>query len=151
VYWGSGGITPRFLWPRHRRWMFSFTPRPLYPQGKSPWCPLDRKLGAPQSRSGHGGEEKNSQLPPGIEPQKPDRPARSPALYRLSYHGSCQHEWTMWNYSKSATGTGTGTGTSHNWPNEPTLSYSDKIRTDYRPHIMLINQENAQVFSYWHY
>jgi hypothetical protein len=22
----------------------SFTPRPLYPQGKSPWYPLDRRL-----------------------------------------------------------------------------------------------------------
>jgi hypothetical protein len=40
---------------------------PLYPQGKSPWYPLDRRLGGPQSRSGHGGEEENSQPPPGIE------------------------------------------------------------------------------------
>jgi hypothetical protein len=31
--------------------MVSFTPRPLYPQGKSPWYPL----GGPQSRSGRGG------------------------------------------------------------------------------------------------
>jgi hypothetical protein len=38
------------------------------PQGKSPWYPLDRRLGGPQGRSGRGGEEKNSQLPPGIEP-----------------------------------------------------------------------------------
>jgi hypothetical protein len=30
--------------------------------------PLDRRLGGPQSRSGCGGEEKNSQPPPGIEP-----------------------------------------------------------------------------------
>jgi hypothetical protein len=36
----------------------SSTPRPLYPQGKSPWYPLDRRLGGPQSRSGRGGEEK---------------------------------------------------------------------------------------------
>jgi hypothetical protein len=28
---------------------------------------LDRRLGGPQSRSGRGGEEKNSQPPPGIE------------------------------------------------------------------------------------
>jgi hypothetical protein len=48
--------------------VFSFTPRPLYPQGKSPWYPLDRRLGGPQSSSGHGGEEKNSQPQPGIEP-----------------------------------------------------------------------------------
>jgi len=45
----------------------SFTPRPLYPQGKNPWYPLDRGLGGPKSLSGRGGEEKNSQLPPGIE------------------------------------------------------------------------------------
>jgi hypothetical protein len=32
------------------------------PQGKSPY-PLDRRLGGPQSRSGRGGEEKNSQPP----------------------------------------------------------------------------------------
>jgi hypothetical protein len=42
--------------------------RPLYPQGKSPWYQLDRRLGGPQSRSGRGGEEKNSQPLPGLEP-----------------------------------------------------------------------------------
>jgi hypothetical protein len=31
-------------------------------------APLDRRLGGPQSRSGCGGEEKNSDPPPGIEP-----------------------------------------------------------------------------------
>jgi hypothetical protein len=66
----------------------SFTPQPLYSQGKIPWYPLDRRLGGPQRRFGRGGEEKNSQPPPSIEPQNPDRPARSPALYRLSYHSS---------------------------------------------------------------
>jgi hypothetical protein len=66
----------------------SFTPRPLYPQGKSPWYPLDRKLGGPQSRSGRGGEEKNSQPPPGIVPKNPDHVAHIPTLYRLSYRGS---------------------------------------------------------------
>jgi hypothetical protein len=45
----------------------SFTPRPIYPQGKSPRCPLNRRLGGPQSRSGRSGEEKNYQPPPGIE------------------------------------------------------------------------------------
>jgi len=29
-------------------------------QGKSPWCPLDRRLGGLQIRSGDDGEEKNS-------------------------------------------------------------------------------------------
>jgi hypothetical protein len=33
----------------------SFTLRPLHPQGKSPWYPLDRRLGGHQSRSGHSG------------------------------------------------------------------------------------------------
>jgi len=38
------------------------------PQGKRPWYPSDTKLGGPQSRSGRGGEEKNSQPLPGFEP-----------------------------------------------------------------------------------
>jgi hypothetical protein len=50
----------------------SLTPQPLYPPGKSPWYPLDRRLDEPQSRSGRGGEEKNSQPPPQIEPYNPD-------------------------------------------------------------------------------
>jgi hypothetical protein len=48
--------------------MVSFTSRPLYPQGKSPWYPLDRRLGGPQSRSGRGGEKKTPQPLPGLEP-----------------------------------------------------------------------------------
>jgi hypothetical protein len=39
-----------------------------YPQGKIPWYVLDRRLGGPQSRSGRGAEEKNSQPLPGLEP-----------------------------------------------------------------------------------
>jgi len=38
----------------------SFMLRPLYPRGKSPWYPLDRRLGGRQGWSGGGGEEKNS-------------------------------------------------------------------------------------------
>jgi hypothetical protein len=34
----------------------SFPPLPLYPWGKSPQCPLDRRLGGSQSRSGRRGE-----------------------------------------------------------------------------------------------
>jgi hypothetical protein len=45
----------------------SFTPRLLYTQEKNPCYQLDRRLGGPQSRSGRGGEEKNSQLLPGLE------------------------------------------------------------------------------------
>jgi hypothetical protein len=49
------------------RWVsvVSFTPRPLYPQVKSSWYPLDRRLGGPQSRSD---EEKNFQPPLGLKP-----------------------------------------------------------------------------------
>jgi hypothetical protein len=38
-----------------------------FPQGKSPWYPLDMGLGGSQSWSGNGGKEKNSQPPPEIE------------------------------------------------------------------------------------
>jgi hypothetical protein len=46
----------------------SFTPRPLHPQENSYWYPLDRTLGGSQGRYGRGGEEKNSQPLPGLEP-----------------------------------------------------------------------------------
>jgi hypothetical protein len=45
----------------------SFTPRSLYPQGKSSRYTLDRRLGGSQNRSGRGGEEKNSQPLAGLE------------------------------------------------------------------------------------
>jgi hypothetical protein len=69
TYLGSGGIAPRILnlGIRWRR-VVSFIPRPLYPQGKISRYPLDRRLGGPQSRSGHGGEETNSRLPLGVDP-----------------------------------------------------------------------------------
>jgi hypothetical protein len=61
-YWGIGGVAPRILdlgtiW----RWVVSFTPRLLYPQGKSPLSPLGRRLGGPQRQCRRGGEEKNLQ------------------------------------------------------------------------------------------
>jgi len=46
----------------------SFMPWPLYPQGKGPWYPLDRRLGGLQSWSGQSGEEKTSQHFSGLEP-----------------------------------------------------------------------------------
>jgi len=49
----------------------SFMPRLLYPQGKSLWYPLDRRLGGLQSQYRHGVAEKNYQLSPGIEPDRP--------------------------------------------------------------------------------
>jgi hypothetical protein len=68
TYWGVEDLHSFFdLGTRCRR-VVNFTPRPLYPQGNRPWYPLDRRLGGPQSRSGHGGEEKDSQPLPGIEP-----------------------------------------------------------------------------------
>jgi hypothetical protein len=63
----SGCIAPRSDLGTRWRWGVSLTPRPLYPQGKSPWYLLDRRLGGPQSRSGRGGEEKNSQPLPWLE------------------------------------------------------------------------------------
>jgi hypothetical protein len=64
AYWVSGGISSRIRWT----WVVSFTPRSLYPQGKRPWYSLDRRLCGRQSRSGRGGEEKNSQTLPSLEP-----------------------------------------------------------------------------------
>jgi hypothetical protein len=69
AFWGSGGIAPRILDIKTRwKWVTIFTPRPLYLQGKSPWHPLDRRLGGPQNRSGRGGKEKNSQPLSRLEP-----------------------------------------------------------------------------------
>jgi hypothetical protein len=44
------------------RWVVSFTPWPLYPEGKSPCYPLNRRLDGPQNRPGWRGEEKNLTL-----------------------------------------------------------------------------------------
>jgi hypothetical protein len=60
------------------------------PPGKEHRYPIDRRLGGPQSRSGRGDEEKNSQPLPGLKPRS-DSPARSQSLYRLSYPGSYEH------------------------------------------------------------
>jgi hypothetical protein len=49
------------------RWVVSFTPRPLYLQGKIPRYAFDRRLGGPQSRSERDTEEKNSQPLPVLE------------------------------------------------------------------------------------
>jgi hypothetical protein len=56
-----------------------FSPRQLYLQGKSPWYTLNMRIGGPQSRSGHGGEEKNSQPMPEQEP-----PIINPAAQRYT-------------------------------------------------------------------
>jgi hypothetical protein len=69
AYWGNGSIAPCILDLGTRlSWVASFTPRPLHPEGKSPWYPLDRRLRESQNRSGLGVEEKNSNLLPGLDP-----------------------------------------------------------------------------------
>jgi hypothetical protein len=46
AYWGSVGIALRILVLGTKlKWVVSFTPQPLYPQGKSPLYPLVRRLG----------------------------------------------------------------------------------------------------------
>jgi hypothetical protein len=68
AYWGDGVMVPRILYLGTRlRCVVSFTPRPLYPQGKELYYSLDRRLGCSQSRSGRDGEEKNSQPLPRLE------------------------------------------------------------------------------------
>jgi len=65
VNWGNGGIAPRIL-----DLDTSFKTRPLYPQRKSSWYPMDRRLCGLQSQSGHGSKEENVPSPylPGTEP-----------------------------------------------------------------------------------
>jgi hypothetical protein len=55
--WGSGCRDPRFLnlgtsW----RCVVSLTSLPLSPRGKSPWYPLEERMGGPESWSGRYGE-----------------------------------------------------------------------------------------------
>jgi hypothetical protein len=73
----------------------SFTARHLYPLGKNHRYPLDRRLGGPQSRSGQGAEEKNSQLPPGIELRSSDRPAHSPVAMPTELSWLPSDIWTL--------------------------------------------------------
>jgi hypothetical protein len=63
----------------------------LHPKGRSPWYPLDRRVGGPQSRSGLGGEEIKSQPLPGLEP-----PIIQPVAQRYTTELSRPtviHEW----------------------------------------------------------
>jgi hypothetical protein len=46
AYWWSRSMAPRILYLGTKwRWVVSFTPRPFYYQEKSPWYPVDRRLG----------------------------------------------------------------------------------------------------------
>jgi len=53
--------------PRHYIEVSEFRPQPLYPRERAVGT---RTLGGPQNLSGHGGEEKISQLLPGLEHPK---------------------------------------------------------------------------------
>jgi hypothetical protein len=80
AYWGNGSIAPLILWSRHQMEVSG----QLHAPGThwiGGWMGLRAVLDAVVKR-------KNSQPPPGIEPENPDRPARSPTLYRLTYHDS---------------------------------------------------------------
>jgi hypothetical protein len=91
-------MDPNFLYlGSSRRWVVSFMPLPLYPQGKSSRYPLDRRLGGPQSRCGRHGETKIF-APPGLKPRSLGRPARSQSLYRLRYHSYKKNVVTLNNY-----------------------------------------------------
>jgi hypothetical protein len=69
------------------QWAVSFMSRPLYPRGKSPLYPLDRRLGGPQHRSGRHGEVKILATI-GTRTRPFGHPAHSQSLYRLRYPGS---------------------------------------------------------------
>jgi hypothetical protein len=68
AYWESGGIAPRTLTSALDGGEWSASRPGRFILGKEPLDSLDRKLGGPRSRSGRGGEEKNSKPPPEIEP-----------------------------------------------------------------------------------
>jgi hypothetical protein len=84
------------------------------PPGKNTWCPLHRRLGGPQSRSGHCSEDKNSLLLSGLESPiiqlvaiypRVERPGREadhspPHSARVknvwSYTSTCPYIFTTW-------------------------------------------------------
>jgi hypothetical protein len=74
---GSGGIAPCVLNLEIRWiWVVSFTHLPLYPQGKSPRYPLDRRLSGPKA-SLNAMEIGQVSAPSGIESRIPRCPAQS--------------------------------------------------------------------------
>jgi hypothetical protein len=60
AYWRSGGTAPRILTSVLDGYGQLHVPAGL-PQRNSPWYPLDRRLGGPESLSGRVGEEKKFQ------------------------------------------------------------------------------------------
>jgi hypothetical protein len=99
AYWGTGSIAPCILelgikW----RWVVSFTPPSLYPHCKSPWFPLERRLGGPPEPFWTRWWREKFPAFAGI--RSPDHPARSPELYRwaiLAPHCHCSFFYaTTW-------------------------------------------------------
>jgi hypothetical protein len=86
AYLGSGCITSRILdLGTRRRLVISFTPRSFYPQGNSPWYPLDRRLDGPQSRSGH---VVKTEIPSSFRDSNPRSYSPWTSAIPLSYPGS---------------------------------------------------------------
>jgi hypothetical protein len=97
AHWGNGGIAIRILDLSTRwRWAVGFTPRPLYPQGKNSRYPLYSRLSGSQSRSGRGGEEKNSYPLPELEPPI-IQPVAQCYTTELSWlRNWCNVHWTLY-------------------------------------------------------
>jgi hypothetical protein len=88
IYGGAGGLYSSYSFTTSALYGVSgqgYAPDAFYPQGKDPRYPLYRRLGGPQSRSGHRAYRKNLLPLLWIEPRSPGRPARSQTLYCLSY------------------------------------------------------------------
>jgi hypothetical protein len=59
MYEGVEVYSHTFLTSALEGGVVNFTPRPLYPQEKTPRYPFDRRLRGTQNRYGRGGEETN--------------------------------------------------------------------------------------------
>jgi hypothetical protein len=53
-----GGVAVQIHCSTRWRWVVYFTLWPLYPWGRSPWYPMDRRVGGPKNHSGWCREEK---------------------------------------------------------------------------------------------
>jgi hypothetical protein len=85
--WGSGCIDPHILDLGVRwRWVVSFTPRPLYPQGNIPVFKV-QGLDETHNQSGRCGMER-SFVPTGTGTTAPRPLPGNQSLYRLSYRNS---------------------------------------------------------------
>jgi hypothetical protein len=89
AYWGSGGIAPLILWPRH--WMEVsgqlHAPADLLP-GKEPLVPIGQEVGWVPVPFWMQWWREKFPAPAGNWTLNPDRPACNPVLYQLSYHSS---------------------------------------------------------------